>query len=278
MHTSEVYITRANFRQIVRKSNIKGLHLQGEIYKIPIYFFSKYEENELLAIQELLKDPEKYFTEIYQPLDMIPDTYRLMYESKSSAYHKVCNCCHLKSDYLNFVIPEAIREQGKDTVIRFRKWFEGVRYLLDEGRADAFEMRLHAAWNIQIYIKSIEIDNSGIESFENYSIESLEHDINMKIKEAGRFYYQSEKHKTILSKFSKYTFLAYTESAIRNNNTPYPDKEIKDFLCQYDQMYKKPLKNMLIEYYRLKFNPDIKMEGKLLERLGFKPCGHCFNS
>ncbi|TCC99974.1 hypothetical protein [Pedobacter psychroterrae] len=33
---------------------------------------------------------------------------------------------------------------------------------------------------------------------------------------------------------------------------------------------------MLITYYRLKFNPDIKMEGRFLETLGFKPCGHCF--
>ena len=42
-----------------------------------------------------------------------------------------------------------------------------------------------------------------------------------------------------------------------------------------DDTFKQPLKNLLIEYYRLKFNPDIKMDGKFLEALGFKECSCC---
>ena len=68
------YITLANANKIISQSDINELDLEGEIYHIPIYFFSKYEKNELLGIQELLKDPKKYFTEIYQPYESV-DTY-----------------------------------------------------------------------------------------------------------------------------------------------------------------------------------------------------------
>jgi len=50
---------------------------------------------------------------------------------------------------------------------------------------------------------------------------------------------------------------------------------VKDLLKKYDNEFKKPLKKMLIEYYRLKHNPEIRMEGEVLELLGFKPCAFC---
>ena len=59
------YITQANLKRIIYRSSIKEMRLQGKVYKLPIYFFSKYEENALLAIQELLKDPDVYFRDLY---------------------------------------------------------------------------------------------------------------------------------------------------------------------------------------------------------------------
>ena len=81
----------------------------------------------------------------------------------------------------------------------------------------------------------------------------------------------------ILKQFSKYTFLAYKEDKVINNNTVYSDTEIKNLLNKYDIEFKKPLKRMLIEYYRLKFNPKIKMQGEILEQLGFKSCSYCYD-
>ena len=76
------FITLANTNKIIFNSDIQSLDLTGDIYKIPIYFFSKYEENALLAIQELLKDPDKYFTEIYKPYKPV-DTYSYVYRAKT---------------------------------------------------------------------------------------------------------------------------------------------------------------------------------------------------
>jgi hypothetical protein len=53
--------------------------------------------------------------------------------------------------------------------------------------------------------------------------------------------------------------------------------EIKEFLKKYDVQFKIPAKDLLIEYFRVKFNPELKFEGKLLEQLVFKLCGLCYN-
>lgn len=268
------HITLANTNKIVFNSEIKKLDLSGEIYKLKIYFFSKYEENALLAIQELLKDPEKYFTEIHVPYKPI-DTFTYVYEGKHPAYHKATDCPRLNAKYENFEIPNDIKEKGEQTVKEFRSWFETVKHLLET--PDVFVMRLQARWNIITNPKAISRNNSGSNEIEKLTIKELEEKIDSKIKEAGRFYYANSKNTEILKRFSKCTFLAYKDSSIYNNNAQYSDSEVKKLLKKYDSEFKKPLKKMLIEYYRLKFNPEIKMEGEILEQLGFKPCGICYN-
>lgn len=266
------YITRANVTRITFESDLQSLDLKGEIYKIPIYFFSKYEENALLAIQELLKDPEKYFTEIYVPYKPT-DTYRYVYEERPPAYHKHVDCPRLNSDYQNFEIPNEIREKGAEYVHEFRQWFQSVKHLLE--KPDIFVERLRIKWGVVSNPREVRGGNSGPTSLDNYTIEDLEGKIDSLIKEAGRFYYKSTKNETILKRFSKLTHLAYKPVPLEGNNTGYSDEEVKELLRIYDEQFKKPLKRDLIEYYRLKLNPTIWMEGHLLERIGFKPCEYC---
>jgi hypothetical protein len=267
------YITLANANNIVYKGKLDGLDLSGELYKVQIRFFSNYEKSALLAIQELLRDPEKYFDEIYIPF-VAKDTFRYIYEGKKPAYHKEVDCERLTSDYENFEIPAAIQEQGPEVVIEFRRWFETVKHLLL--KPDVFVARLQLRWGIVTNPKSINHVNSGFAEVENYSIEVVESLIDRTLKDAGRFYYQCSKNTIILKKYSQLTYLAYKEEPLYRNDTGYADVEVKKFLKHYDELFKRPLKRLLIEYYRLKFNPDIKMEGYLLERLGFKPCSYCY--
>lgn len=266
------YITIANTNKIIYDSDLKDLDLTGEIYRIPIYFFNKYEEKSLLAIQELLKDPERYFDKIYKPYKP-KDTYTLVYEGGKPAYHKYKCCPTLNSDYHNFPIPEKIKEKGKEAVEEFREWFKTVEHLLD--KPDILVMRLKSKYGIETNPKAINKDNSGFTQFENVSLENIETKINSLIKEAGRFYYVSEKNKAILRKYSKLAFLGFRTDTLEDNNTGYTDDDVKKLLRHFETVYKKPLKGHLIEYYRFKLNPEIKMEGLVLDNLGFKPCGHC---
>jgi hypothetical protein len=53
------------------------------------------------------------------------------------------------------------------------------------------------------------------------------------------------------------------------------DEELRDFLRSYMDKYKTPTKGMLVDYYRVRFNPDLQFSGDLLEQLGFLKCYHC---
>ena len=76
-------------------------------------------------------------------------------------------------------------------------------------------------------------------------------------------------------RFSKCTFLAFKDEAIGKNDTQYMDEEIKTFLKDYCDQFKRPLIHDLIDYYRLKNNPEIEMDGKILDQLGYHPFRGC---
>jgi len=267
------YITIANASSIIFKSDLKQVDLKKQLYKIPIYFLNTYEKNALLAFQELLTDPEKYFTEIYRPHKSI-DTFKLIFEGRLPAYHNDPGCSRLNADFENYEIPLEIQRQGINKVQEFRLWFSQVKHLLED-RPDAFVARMQSKWGVVTNINAIVWENSGNTHVENYSIEDLEPKIDKAIKSAGRFYYRDDKTQIVLRQFSKYASLWKKEDPIKNNHTGYSDTEVKALLKFYDVTFKKPLKRDLLEYYRLKLNPEIKMEGYLLERLGFRPCSKC---
>lgn len=269
------YITRANFKKIIYGSAITGIDIEREIYRIPIYFFSKYEKQELIAIMELLEDPENYFTNIYQPVKT-KDTYSCVYEGQKPAYHNTPDCPRLNSSLENFTIPDEIKDNGSDAVLEFRNWFETVKDLLD--KPDVFVARLHAKYGIISNPQAIKKGNSGSFEIENISIEELDKRIYDKIKEAGRFYYSSNKNSTILKRFSKLTFLAKRTDPIEKNDTGYSDNEVKALLKEYKEKFKDPLKEMLIQYYRIKLNPELKIDSELLDNIGFVPCGKCHST
>lgn len=157
----------------------------------------------------------------------------------------------------------------------FRKWFHENRHLLN--KPDVYVIRLQARWGIVTNPRAINAPNSGPEGIDNYNLEELESNIDDIIKEAGKFYHSNNKNTVILKRFNRYTFLAYKEEIIEDNITGYSDEEVKLLLKDYDNRFKKPLINLLIEYYKLKLNPNIKLEGYLLDQLGFKPCNHCYD-
>jgi hypothetical protein len=280
------YITKYNSIGILRKINFSSVQgLTGEIYKKQIYFFSPYEQNILIGIQELFKNPEDFIAEYYKEIKR-EDHLKFVFEGGKPAYHLNSNCERLNSKYVNFEIPfeikERARERGgeeevKKVVEEFRGWFKQNMHLIENDELEEFVKKLDIRWNVQIKPTAIERKNSGIEIKDNLTLEDLENRINEILREAGKYFRDNPNKQELIRRFAKYTFLAYTNKEIYSNNTVYSDNEIKEFLKEYDQNFKIPVKDLLLEYYRVKFNPDLKFEGKLLEQLGFKPCGLCYN-
>jgi hypothetical protein len=130
-------------------------------------------------------------------------------------------------------------------------------------------------WGIETNPKAIQYKNTGYHKLENYSIEELEEKIDDLLTEAVQYYKSSERNTAVLKKYSKATFLAYRTEGLGNNDTEYSDKEIKEILLEYDEKIKRPLSVLLIEYYKVSFNPNLDLNGLLLDTLGFKRCSHC---
>lgn len=247
------YLTLENTSKIILNIDIHTLELEGV----------------------LLKNLEKYFLEIYKPYEPV-DTYTYVYEGQKPSYHKHSCCPRLQSDFQNFEVPQEIKDKGVNAVKGFRQWFESVKHLLD--KPDIFVERLRIKYGIITTPKAINREDTGSIKMESLTIKELEKEIDSLITEAGKFYNKSEKNTTILKKFSEHTYVAYKPDKIYTYETEYSDDEVKELLKAYDDEFKKPLKRMLIEYYRLKLNPEIKMEGHFLDQLGFMPCKYCHHS
>ena len=270
-----VYITKANSMRILRKLDYSKLNLDGTIYSCPIFFLNKREEQALLAYKEFVKNPERFVDEIYQRVEIV-DNYKYVFEGEAPCYHRREDCERLHSEFRNYEIPQEIRNRGIEWVNKYREWFKENLYLL-ESREDVLEMRIYAAFGIHVKAKEIIKENSGVKTIINFELNQLEEKLNTLIKEAGKYYYKSSKHTRILKQYSKFAFLGAYADSLYNNNTGYSDEVVKELLLEYEEQYKKPIIEMLYNYYRVKFNPELEMEGALLDQLGFRPCIHCFS-
>ena len=243
------YLTKSNSLKIIARIDFKQIgNLEGEVYKKPIYFLNYYEKNKLLGLKKLLKAPETFIQEYYVPIENT-DNLRYVYEGGKPAYHSKPDCERLNSNYRNFEIPDEIREKGKDEVLRFRSWFKENQYFLE--KPDAFVARLQMAFGVTMNPKAIDYENSGVEVKENLNLEELEKRINKYISDAGQYFNKADQEKKeIIRRFQKYTFLAYSNKDIQNNNTRFSDEAIKKFLKQYDVHFKRPIKDLLIESWR----------------------------
>lgn len=169
------YLTISNSIQILRKVDGRQFeNIGGKIYKKPIYFFSRYEKNILLGIQELWKDPENFIDTYYTPIES-KDNLRYVFEAGKPAYHHDASCERLNSNFTNFEIPGEIRERGAEEVYKFREWFKKNMKLME--KPEIFTMKLFHAFNIRVNPKAIDYDNSGVEEKENLNLKELEEKI-----------------------------------------------------------------------------------------------------
>ena len=270
-----VYITKSNSTRILKKLDQNKINnLKGELFKTPIYFFSRYEKLQLLGLRELWKDPTKFIEDYYVKVHII-DTYKYVIEGKAPAYHSSPDCERLHSDYRNYEIPEEIQRRGYEEIRRFREWFKTNSYLLD--KPDAFAARLNAAFGIVVNPKAIAIENSGLEEFNNLSLEEIEQRIDNLINDACQYINKADAvERRIINRFQKVTYRAHKPESLQDDSTPCTDEEIKRILCKFEKDFKNPVKELLKEYYRVLYNPELEFENTILDTLDFKPCRLCF--
>lgn len=259
-----------------------GGSIQKErIYKKDVYFINSSEEKRILSQKEFLREPANFLA-FYKKRKKV-DTFHYIYEGKSSSYHQDKNCPNIISKFTNFEVPKEIQESGRAEVERFRLWFkENYNFLIE--KPDLFAAKLQIAFGLTTLPRIIEYDNSGITEIENLNLNELEQRIDAVLSAAGKFFIDNPDKQTIIRRFQKRTFLAKRQEPILDPNNEddkkinLTDSELKSFLNEYDMKFKKPFKDLLLQYYMVKYNPELQFEGTLLEQLGFKPCSICVNA
>lgn len=299
-----VYITKSNFSKIVRKIPLNNVNLEGQLY--PKYniildsIFSKFEKTELLLYKMLSEEPKKFLDEIYSKISEKEDTYTWVYEKqKSPCYHGKSDCPRLTSPFENYKIPLPIKYKGihinkpfenivfkelsdleqnivLNNVKSYRNWWKVEGEYLYKSDIDTFLMRVNMKFQPEPRItdlKEFKQKNSGIIEFDNCTLIEIEEKIDKLIIDQRNYFYANEMHLSILRHYVKQTYQVLVKDDIpKFNSCIYSDDEIKSVLEEYREKYKEPLRNLLRNYFRIKNNPELKIESKILDELGLVPC------
>ncbi|MEI7946963.1 MAG: hypothetical protein WCJ02_09710 [bacterium] len=274
--TSTVFITRHNATSIVRRIPQDAFgNLGGELYTKKIYCLGNSDKRRLLAVQAFFKDPKKFIAEYYVAMKKT-DTGHYVFESGSPAYHCAYDCERLNSDYTNYEIPPQIvakaeNENDPSIIETYRNWFKANMYLLDSER-NKFSIRFFGEFKFEPDFRLIAHPNSGSTKFTNLDLSQLEEKIDQLIISAAKEYHSNE----IVRKWgNKYWLGRRLEKPFPSEINLIDETCIRNCLRQYENNIIAPLKQNLIDYYKVKYNPELSFEGTLLQQLGFIACRVC---
>lgn len=269
-----VFITKYNASRILQQIDWHSLEIDSHIYyNRKINFFSDDEIKMLIAFKHLLQDPAPFIEEYYVK---IKDTKTFIFENKP-AFHRDYTCGNLYSDFNNILIPQKIKEKGDIAIEEFRKW-SNAHIELYQRNIEAFRAECCLKFSL-VYPTDLELvsgGNSGIDLKKNYDLVELEREIDLLIKNAAQYYYSSEMNKEILRRFRNRMWMRHEKYPVKNNYTKYLPQQIKNVLQHQYTNFNDPTFFLIKEWLRIKFNPELRFEGKLLEQLGFKNCHICY--
>jgi hypothetical protein len=244
-------------------------------YRRDIYFLNRLDKTNLLYFKKFCENPIENIDELYNPLEVV-DNKEFVYEGGNPSYHKSESCERLHSNFINFRIPEQIKEKGDEAIEEYRKWFkENQRIFLE--KPDVFEMRLHAKYGIVTKIQKVDYRNSGNVYKENLTLTEIDIRIDSLLKNAAEYYNADEKRKKAIRRFQTSTFLAFKEVEITDNDTGYDDEQLKEILREYSYLFIQPTMFYLKEYFKIYYNNDIEINERIFEQLNFKKCTNCYS-
>lgn len=263
-----VFITKSNFEGIVYSMRDRqSSESLSNLYESSLDSVLSISEQRLMAaFKRFYQDPQAAI-EFYKKTkgEKNPSNKWVFSGASVPAYH--CNdaCERLVSDYTNIEIPAEIRDRGDLEIARYRAFVSKNQSLL-ASEPERFAKRLEAHFFLKNPPKTVKYENSGKHLITNYSLSMLKAKIEDLLQQAEQYRHQSPEHKAIIEDLGNNThLLAGVKSAEET------------ILSIWHHRYKSELKALLKDYFRIRFNPELKFEGGLLEQLNFKPCSCCKN-
>ena len=284
------FITKSNFVRISKKFCPQIDSDNNAVYTTEIPFLSDVERNGVLTIKQFLINSKDNLIQ-FKANGHIEDTYSFVNEeARHAKYHSDCNCKGLHSIYKDIEIPIEIKyKDGSSTidhsrVEEFRNWFKQTEITnLYHTNQERFIAKLELKFNLKNPPRPVEIGNGETHEMTNMSLSEITFEIEKILKSVDAFYNQSENHKNVLvtNRFSTKTFLVtskrFRDLLIKNNFTALSDKEVRIILTEFYNNVKKPLLNLLTNYWILKLNSLLDFNKNLLEQLKFHPCKLCIH-
>lgn len=287
----QYYITKSNFMRITREFKVELENVNEAVYKNAIYFFSNVEKHRILSVKQFLIHSKDELIQ-FQGSGFIPDSYNYVYEkARHAKYHKKIGCESLNSSYNDIEIPVEIKykagtgELDIERIEQFRAWFKQSEISnLYHINQKEFIKKLQIKFLLANPPKPIEIENGGIKKVSNFSEKELEDKIDELIKLASSLYAQSDMNREILvnNNFSKRTYYVtskkYKDVNLYIYDKNYSNDDIRSLLIEFYNKIKKPIIDLLIDYWIIKLNPNLDFNQNILDQMDFEPCKLCGHS
>ena len=156
-------------------------------------------------------------------------------------------------------MPEEITLQGDSAERKFRDWFDKHEELF-LSNPELFQVRLWAEFGVKVSLHAITRKNSGAVLPSGEVFEGIYQRIADLLQ-----------HAEIVRSASP-TIARHGDWA----HTPLHglDAEARAEIEEWKRE-KGEIKNEFVRYFQVRFNPDLRFDGRLLERIGFVPCSEC---
>ena len=267
------YEPKGNQRVFITKGNLNSItYLKGDkdvldsdfidLYKSDLGSILSGKEMKLLVVYKKICEDPKLAIGMYKKVKFKPNP-SMVYEGAPPSYHANAQCESLVSNYFNIEIPVEIKGRGPVEIEKFRKFCIDNREIIEAKDEQVF-VKIEAQFYLKNPLKTFFGLNTGAKTFMDVDLDTLETLIDNLMRDAEDF--RNQDHDTFkLIKDKGYGTHFVSEA-----------KEPGHPLYTWHNEYKQQLKEMLKNYFRVKFNKDLGFEGQLLDQLGFRPCGKCF--
>ncbi|MCL6258494.1 hypothetical protein M3O96_05305 [Aquiflexum sp. TKW24L] len=272
-----IYISKKKIFSVLR--NIDGKVIGDPVkkhFRQKYFFMSERNIENITAFFLFSKDPQKFIANNYV---VWKDSKSYIYES-NPAFHKTPDCKHLLSKFDNIYIPWKIKENKLTEALRSwafdnKNLFHNDRNIFIEECIKNFNAK-YKFLNLDLSdFEQISLSNSGIEEFENSTLNELKENIETILKDA-KDYFEDEKKNRVIKYFKNKFFLIHTKDPIQYNPTNVDDYEVKKILREIDEKYIKPINEVIIQICIKEFLDKKDFDMSFLEILNFRNCKSCF--
>lgn len=270
-----MYITNFNLNRITKRIDIDE-QLISDIFKnIDINScLSREEREDLQKAATFFKKSVLGVKIEFHPIEAIKDTGTWLNEHNTAAFHLNADCPRLNAKWVNFYLPEEVRNKGKAAIDRFRKLVKSK--MTEDGTIadESFIIFLKTEFGIaDLNFGRIEKDNSSSVNFsdeiEKLSLDEIKAQIDYLFEQISNFPMKSELHKKI------YDLRYWDSSKLKRieKNRPLEEKNLAE---EFATLKSRLIASTMLFSKKVNNFDQEALEEEVLLALNFKKCSECF--